>query len=116
MICFLVIVPLLLSCLILILLGFLFDVVVHLVDGALLRVTRSFACAISSRTRYLLVEFLGRVARRPLRECHFSLFVGTQREDTTVIVHYSVRIRGRAGAPRVAVTRGVFEFDLCPRS
>ena len=63
-----------------------------------------------------IVFVLGRVAQGPLCECHFPLFVETQREDTTVIVHHSVRIRGSAGAPRVVVTRGVFEFDLCPRS
>jgi hypothetical protein len=55
-----------------------------------------------------------RVAQRLLREWHFVLLVGAQREDTTVIVHYSVRISGSAGAPRVAVTRGAFAFDLCP--
>ena len=34
------------------------------------------------------------MAQRLLRYCHFPLFAGIQREDTTVIIHYSVRIRG----------------------
>jgi hypothetical protein len=42
----------------------------------------------------------------------FLLFVGTQREDTTVIVHYSVRLRGSASAPRVAVTRGSLNLTM----
>jgi hypothetical protein len=56
------------------------------------------------------------VAQRLLREWHFVLLVGTQRVDTTVIIHYSVRIPGSAGAPRVAVIQEAFAFGLCPTS